>query len=373
MAHASYGYSVSLLDRVRRAREPETREDESWANLTSGGWGNFNARQAENLSPIFACVDVISSALASLPPRLYNGPPGTDRELIANDSIIQTLETPNRYQTWPDFVSWYVAECLLYGNAVAVVRPDGELLPVRWNAVGTQMTESGELRYDWQFGEGRYNLRGEAFGESVMHMRDRTDDGVTGRSRLSRVAATVGLAHDTLDAAIAAWQNGALPSGAVLLEGRVSPDEKTRLRAQLEQQFAGAANRSRVLVLDAGSKWQALSSDLKDSEALATRQFMVAEVCRIFEVPPPIIQDYTHNTFTNAATAGAWFARFTLSAWARKFEATFKRTLLDTDQWLELDMSAFARGDLGERFAAYAVALQNGVLAPEDVKRLEGW
>ncbi len=48
--------------------EDSTRsEDASWAALTA----SRVARLAEQLSPVFAGVDVISSALASLPARIY--------------------------------------------------------------------------------------------------------------------------------------------------------------------------------------------------------------------------------------------------------------------------------------------------------------
>ena len=364
---------MNILPFIKRkaTAAPEQRQADgpSWINLQSQGWGQPNARAAENLSAIFACVDVISSALASLPPRLYEAS-GTERRQVDGTSL---FDGPNRWQTWPDFVSWYVAEALLFGNAVAVVRPDGELIPIRWQACGMTMRGDGSLEYDWQFGEGHYNLHGVSGDGRVMHMRDRTDDGITGRSRLSRCAATVGLAHDVLDAAIALWQNGAFPSGALKVPGRLPPDEKTRLRAQVEDQFTGSGNRAKFMLLDGGSEWERMDVDPKDNEALENRKFMIAEVCRIFEVPPPIVQDYENNTFTNASTAGQWFARFTLAGWARRFEAAFKRTLLPDNHHLELDMSAFARGDLKERWDAYKIALETGVLSPEDVKRLEGW
>ena len=49
-------------------------EDASWIALTAGYAGSINAlsaRMAEQISPVFACVDVISPALASLPARIY--------------------------------------------------------------------------------------------------------------------------------------------------------------------------------------------------------------------------------------------------------------------------------------------------------------
>ena len=366
------GFVSAILDSAGRPfpARLELREDPSWQNLTAQGWGNFNARAAENLSSVFACVDVISSALSSLPPRLYENT-GTERREVADDPVLGLFREPNRWQTWPDFMQWYIAECLLFGNAVAIVQ-DGELWPSRWQATGTMMLSTGRIRYDWQVGDGAFNRHGMSMDDAVLHMRDRTDDGFIGRSRLSRVAATVGLAHDVMDAAIGLWQNGAFPSGAVKLQGRVSPEERTRLREQLSEQFSGAGNRAKVMVLDQGSEWESMATDPHDAETLETRRFMVAEICRIFEVPPPLIQSYEFNTFTNSQEASRWFSNFTLAGWARKFEAAFARTLLPESQSLELDMSSFTRADHGERWAAHKIALETGVLQPDEVRRLEG-
>ena len=57
----------------------------------------------------------------------------------------------------------------------------------------------------------------------------------------------------------------------------------------------------------------------------------------------------------------------------KRFEATFSKAMLPEDSYLELDMGAFNRGDLGERWNAYSIALNAGVLSPDEVRRLEGY
>ena len=345
----------------------------SWKHLAAaGGFGSMSPRLAENLSAVFACVDEISSALASLPPRIYRLD-GANRELMTDGPLLELFRTPNSWQTWPDLVQWVMAEVLLYGNGLLVATAGGELLPCRWQATSMHMQRGGALRYDWQAGEGEAQIRGTADDRRMVHLRDRSDAGISGRSRLSRCAATIGLTHDVLDAAIALWTNGAFPSGALTLPTRVAPEEKARLREQVSGQLAGAKNRASVMILDGGAGWERFSVDPKDAETLETRQFQVEEICRVFGVPPPIIQAYRHNTFTNAATAGDWFARFTLAPWARKFEAAFNRVMLPPEQSLELDMGAFHRADLQARWDAYKIALEYKVVTSDEVRRLEGW
>ncbi len=346
------------------------RDDSSWTNLTVGGWGNANPRAAENLSAVFACVDVIASALASLPPKVFRLT-GTDRQEVNSPTLTRLLRKPNPWQSWPDFVQWFIAQGLLYGNAIAVM-DRGRLLPIPWPQCSIQFRATGAMEYDYSFGQGSMNWNGRADQESVMHMRDRSDDGLIGRSRLARAGDVIATASELDMSVQALWHNGAFPSGAIKLPGKLTQDNRAKLRAELDQEFSGSSNRAKVLLLDSGMDWAGLSVDPDDAQTLQSREFQIAEIARLFEVPPPLIQDYSHNTFTNANTAGQWFSRFTLASWAGKFESAFQDLILDEDEYLELDMAAFQRADHGERWNAHAVALAHGVLTPDDVRRLEG-
>lgn len=110
-------------------------EDASWMALTAGYAGGINAlsaRMAEQLSPVFACVDVISSALASLPARIYRRT-GGQRSVVEDHPALRIIEEPNRWQTWADFVQWHIAQALLHGNAAAWIEIDRDttrLVPV---------------------------------------------------------------------------------------------------------------------------------------------------------------------------------------------------------------------------------------------------
>lgn len=129
------------------------------------------------------------------------------------------------------------------------------------------------------------------------------------------------------------------------------------------------------MILDGGLTWKAAQISPEDAELLESRRFGVEEICRIFQVPPPLVQDYSHNTFTNSETAGRWFAQFTLAPWARKIEAEFARSVFgqQSSLELELDLSGFLRGDPQTRWAAHKIAIETGVLDPDEVRHIEGW
>jgi HK97 family phage portal protein len=172
----------------------------------------------------------------------------------------------------------------------------------------------------------------------------------------------------------ALWRNQATPVGAIKFPGRFGEDTMARLRVQLDQTFSGTRNARKTLILTDGAEWQALSVSPEDAEVLASRRFTVEELCRLFQVPPPIVQDLSHGTFTNSREAGRWFAQFSLSPWCRKIEAEFARSIFtDPSMSMELDMSALMRGDAETRWQSHKIAVDAGILDANEVREIEGF
>lgn len=352
--------------------------DPSWSAIAPGiGYpGALSARAAENLSTVLACVTAISSALAYVPALIYRRDAEGNRiEAYGHPLAKIARGGVNPQQTWPDWLEHVVASALLTGNGLAeIIRAgNGQLAGFRWipwGMVTVVYLSSGRLAYDVADARGgtRRLLEGE-----VIHLRDRTDDGLVGRSRLSRAADTVAGVQASNAFAKSFLERGAQPSGVIRHPGAMTTDQKTDLRNQFQERHGGANNAGRTLILDGGLEWQSAQISPEDAELLESRKFGVIEVCRLFQVPPPIVQAYENNTFTNASQAGLWFATFCLAPWARKIEAEFARSVLATGLELELDLSGFLRGDPATRWAAHKIALETGVLDPDEIRVIEGW
>ncbi len=351
--------------------------DPSWDAIAPGiGYpGALSARAHENLSTVLACTAAISSALAYVPALIYRVTDDGRTEVPNHPVRRLTRQGVNASTTWPDFMEHLVASALLTGNGLATIERDGrgQLLSlswVPWGMVTVQYLRSGRLAYDVTDGRGgaRRFLQGE-----VLHLRDRTDDGLIGRSRLSRAAEAVAGVVASNEFAKSFLDRGAAPSGVIELPGTFTKEQRDALRDQFQSRHGGAGKAGSTLILDGGMTWKAASISPEDAELLDSRKFGVEEICRLFQVPPPLVQDYSHNTFTNSETAGRWFAQFTLAAWARKIEAEFARSVLASGLELELDLSGFLRGDPQTRWAAHKIAIDTGVLDADEVRQVEGW
>ena len=373
---------MRLADRILSSFGFEKRADAtdpSWAALAPGiGYpAGLSARHAENMSAVLACTTAIATALAYVPALVYRREGDARVEVAGHPLVRLTRAGVNEAMTWPEFVEHLVASTLLTGNGLAeVIRAgNGQLSGLRyipWGLVTVAELSSGRLAYD--VNDGRGNMRRLLAGE-VIHLRDRTDDGKIGLSRLSRAADAVNAVDLANRHARSFLANGASPSGVIEVPGAMTQDQRTNLRNAFQGRHGGADKAGSTLVLDCGMTWRGVSLSPEDSELLETRKFGIIEICRLFQVPPPIVQAYENNTFTNAAQAGLWFATFCLAPWARKIEAEFARSVFPTNgpYELELDLSGFLRGDPETRWAAHEIALRNNVLDANEVRQIEGW
>lgn len=375
---------MGLLTRLFGRTAPEQRRSSMIGTVGFGmtGAATVNAYLAENLSAVLACVGAISSTIATLPAFVYLKQ-DTGRTEAPNHSVSRLIRSPNTRQTWPDWLEWTLAQTLLHGNSVSIVQYDGagrvtELLPVPWPNVLVSLLPSGRLAYDvMQYitpwggsGQPRRYLDDEVF-----HLRDRSDDGFLGRSRLSRAPDVMAQAYSLQSYMGSVWRNGAMPQGALKHPGQLSETGRQNIKASFDNVYAGSDNARKTLLLEEGLDWTPFSISPEDAEVLASRRFTVEELCRIYQVPPPIIQDYSHGTFTNTQQAALWFAQLSLTPWVRKIEAEFARTVFGdgSDYHLEIDLSGLMRGDYAARWSAYGTAIDKGILTVDEIREAEGY
>lgn len=379
---------MGILDRIFRREPAETRASTAGSAIGSGftlgttaSGQAVNARLVENLATVLACIGAVGSAIGSLPAYTYRRD-GRGRVEVLDHPVSRLTRAPNATQTWPDWIEWTLGQALLHGNALSLIEYDGAgrpvaLRPIPWPNVQPILLLNGSLAFDVVAYTAPWGGTGQPrrfLASEVFHLRDRSDDGLLGRSRLSRAPEVLGNALALQEWTGSMWKNAATPAGAVKLPALVNDDQMDRLRANMRDYQTGTRNARKVLILEGGMEWQSISVSPEDAEVLASRKFSVEELCRLYQVPPPIVQSYEFNTFTNAAQAALWFAQFSLGPWVRKIEAEFARSVFtDPAMQLEIDLGGLMRGDYVQRWQAHQIAVQNGILDVNEVREVEGW
>ncbi|MBI0432808.1 phage portal protein [Roseomonas sp. KE0001] len=372
---------AGLLSRIlRRPVETRALDYENFRRFfgiaQTPGAGHVSPRLAENLATVTACVGAVASVMASLPAYVYRKAPGGRTELH-DHPVARLVRRPNSHQSWPDLLEWLMAQALLHGNALAEIQYDAAgrataLVPIPWPLVSVVVLPSGRIAYDIAPANGprRRLLEGEVF-----HLRDRSDDGIVGRSRISRAPEVLGIAISANAAVNKLYSGGLWARGFIEAPSFMTETQRNDAERWVSK-IREAIQLGRLPLLEGGFRFNNASISPEDAELLASRRFSVEELCRLFQVPPPIVQDLSHGTFTNSREAGRWFAQFSLAPWARKIEAEFERSVFgpgSADCMLEMDLSALMRADAEARWQSHKIAVDAGILDPDEIREIEGW
>ena len=333
---------------------------------------------AENLSAVFSCVQVIAETVASLPLLVYRRE--GDGKFPAIDHPVARLfsRAPNSLQTPVEFLEMMQAMCLLRGNAYAEIVRDGrgapvELIPQHPDAVAVlTIPRTRKVVYDVADPAGGTR---RLLADEVLHLKDRSDDGVVGKSRLQRARETFGIALATETHALGVFTNSAALSGVLSHPENIGQVAAERLRADFENLHRGPKKAGSVAILEEGLKWTAISVSPEASELLASRQFSIETIARIFRVPPPVIGDLSHGTYSNVTELGRWFHQHTITPWLVRWERAVEKSLFSDEgrrtYEVEFDADLLTRANMLDRYQSYRIGREIGLFSANELRRFE--
>lgn len=354
-----------------------------WAGLaTMAGLGGVTSPYAaEGLSAVLGCVGLIADSAASLPASIVVDGPDGRQPAPSTLPACRLISRPNARQSWPAFLTTLLSSVLLQGNGVARIDRDGRgavvaLTPIPWSWLMPQVINGASgprLVFDVMHASPEAALLGlpaRLLDTDVLHVRARSDNGIIGRSVLSRAAGVVRETLDVNEVAASTWRHGMRPSGALTTNSALDDVARTRLRAGMKE-FTGSANVGKVLVLEQGLSWQSIALNPADAELLESRKFGVSEIARIFSVPEPMLQLGTRlpQSYTPIVAA---FAQLALTPLVNMLEAEFDAAVLPAGYHLSIDMGGLLRGDYAAVAAAQAVLVQSGIATPNDARQALG-
>lgn len=342
-----------------------------------GGGARVTPDSAMTVSAVFACVRVLSESFAVLPFRLYRPRVGGGRQLVKDHWLYRLLaKQPNRWQTPFEFREMLQSHVAFRGNAFCEIVDDGkggisELLPLHPDRMTLDLVGDWGFRYIYTDRKGtRRPLR----ADQVWHIRGLGGDGFVGYNPIELARENFGEAMQFQGYSSRFYANNATPPMWIKMPGKFA-DKTARqeFREQMQKAQTGA-NRGKTMVLDQGMELHALNVNQKDMQFLEARKFKVAEIARIFRVPPHMIADLERSTNNNIEHQGIEFWSGTMQPYCERWESSIERNLLgpDTDLEVEFDMRAQMRGDSAARSAYIQGLVMSSVLVPNEGREMEG-
>lgn len=175
---------------------------------------------------------------------------------------------------------------------------------------------------------------------------------------------------------------------AITLEDRQSEDGvKKSIPGYIttEQQLSGEAA-SKILeaikgkltgtpIFDSGSQYKSIIPTQAEMQLMETRRFLIEEVARAYGIHPIFLaHDAAGQSLTRISDAMDYHITITLSPWLRRWEQAIQFSLLEADEFVNLDETQYYRGDLTTKaeYAAKALGNNTGWETQNDVRSRMG-
>ncbi len=290
-------------------------------------------------------VRLVAEAAGAVPWLLYEGAREHDTH-----PVLDLMARPNQRQAGSSFMEALYGHLLLAGNAYIQMLETGtgtrELHLLRPDRVTVVADGSGwPVALDYREGKARERVALEAGAALQLGLFHPLDD----HYGFAPLGAAL-MALDTHNQA-ARWNkalldNSARPSGALVYApkegGNLSEDQFDRLKAELEQGYAGAARAGRPLLLEGGLDWKAMSLSPRDMDFMAAKNGAARDIALALGVPPMLLGIPGDNTYANYQEANRAFYRLTvlpmvgrvakeLSAWLKPVFGGELRLWYDAD------------------------------------------
>jgi len=314
------------LDRLTgRAHAPQERKTaQAMMQVTSLGDATWSKRSFAHLAQegfvknpiVHGCVKLIAQAATRVPLRAVEG-----GQRLSEHPATKLLARPNARQSGGELLEGFYAYLQTAGNAyLEAALIDGEvrgiylLRPDRMRAVlGRDGWVTG---YAYTAGGRTRNLSldtapvAEVLHAALFHPLDDH----YGLSPLEAAAQSLDIHNAAGRWNKALLDNAARPSGALVYTagGNLTAEQFERLKSELSDGFAGAANAGRPMLLDGGLDWKALSLTPQEMDFIELKHVAAREIALAFGVPPMLLGIPGDNTYANMAEANRAFWRGTV-------------------------------------------------------------
>lgn len=368
---------MSVFTRPRAARAAadisiEARADSgnelsaaAYALRSGKGTTGFVSRtDAQRVSTVYACARLHADTISTLPVHNYRtGPDG----LMSDVPPPGWVRRPNPDQRWTEWLDMVVMSCMYDGEAFALITPDPTTqLPVALSLLDAKCmvdTPDGNWSYDgkpiparliWQV-------------KTIPSANPRRGMSPLALARLSIATALAGRQYVSQF-----FSDGGHPSVEIVSElPDLTGEQATEIKAGAMASMTGREPWVHGSGLTSKT-WQVSPADAAFLDVMGVTDL---DVCRFMGVRQPELvgvpmQGGSTVNYTNNEQRGTAFQQFTIGPFIRRLDEALSDDQLSVPgDALELDASAFLRGDQATEARIEDTRLRNGSASRNEIRR----
>lgn len=366
-----------MAKRIISLAELDAQMDALVAGSSTVAGQTISEYNALNYSAFYACVKVLSESVAALPLHLYERlPEGGKKRAYEQPLYVLLHDEPNPNMTAFTFYETLMGHAVSWGNGYAFIDWQGGQVKALWPinpAVLQPKIVNGKLVYEFTKADG---TKLPYQKEQILHIPGLGFDGLQGYSVVAKARESIGLGTAMEKFGAAFFGNGAIAGGVLEHPLKLSPEAFERLKKSWAETHQGADKAHKVAILEEGMKYNKTSIPPEDAQFLESGQFQVTEMARWFRIPPHLIGDMSHATFSNIEQQSLEFVVYTLMPWLKRWEQAIYQRLFITDEerrkyFAEFLVDGLLRGDSVARAQFYTQMSMIGALSANDIRELE--
>ena len=354
------------------------------------GWAPFSSHSATGIdvnpatalkaTTVLAAAFMLCEDFAKCEPRLLRIGDDKSRVEASDHELYDLFVEPNDWQTWFEFAEMVQFWLVMRGNGYAAKIRDRRgrvirLIPVAADWMALWESPDGQLFYRVTPSglHMRAELAGEPFlipAEDVLHVKGLSMNGLTGVSRITAANDAIGLAI-AYERQAAQWMsNGASPSGVLSTDQKLQEGAARRMRDDWRDTKAGLQNAGNVMILEQGLKWQQLAMTAQAAEFVASRNFQITEIARLFRIPAHMLGDLQRGNSAGIEQLSQEYINLTITGYTSRWGARLSRDwrLKRAGLVLEFDVGVLSRANITARYNNYARGVSGGFLTPNECR-----
>lgn len=345
-------------------------------NIKDGGV-NVTPTSSLGVSAVYAAVNMIAGTISSVPLNPYQRYENGRRVAIEHDQYYILKHEPNPLYSSFQFRHTLVSNYLLWGNGYAEIKRNGYNRPVKYvllhpSRVSVEWSEDGDsIRYVYEEpGKGKRHIA----QSDMYHISDLNYDGVTGLSKISLAAESIGISLNSAKFANDFYKNGTHLGGWLEFQVPVKPEDIAKLQSSWSAVNGGMNNIGKVAILDRGTKYNPhkITMPLSDMEFVESQKFQISDIARIFNIPNHKLNDLSKSNFTNILQQNIEYVENCILPIAVLMEQEFNRKIFRLKErgkmYTKLELKGLLRGDIESQTEFTTKMWDRGIFSINDVR-----
>lgn len=322
----------------------------------------LNQDSALSIGAVYRAVQIISTSVCQMQMQVWRG-----TELLDTPSFIKR---PDFNMNVNHFIEMTVSSLALNGNAYwRITRNQSggitniEVLPPTLVTVEVD-DKTGKKRYSY---DSKYYSPKEMQHLQLM----RVPGYVYGLGPIQRVRGELELALDLREYTGHWFSKSGVPTGILKTDQPLSEEWAESYKQRWQKVMEGV---EKTAVLGNGLTYISTYLNPKDALFVDVINSNLQAVARMFGIPASLMSlplEGNSMTYSNTRDENNQFLKYSLSVYMQEIENAFTE-LVPRGQEVKFDTTGLLRMNEADRFANYAIAIQNGWMSREEVRKKEG-